>query len=192
MYTKQASRLRFKFMRDQLSDTQYHQLNASLLRNFQSLPMDGIAYLHTFLPILEKREPNTFLLIDYIKVNYPNTKIVVPKSDLQKNIMTHYVLGEQALMKNKWGIVEPGGSTNQVAVGLIDAVLLPLLSFDMEGNRVGYGKGYYDRFLSECRPDIRKIGLSLFDPVDKIIDCEAHDIPLDSCVTPEKIWVFSK
>lgn len=192
MYTKEASRLRFKFMRDQLSDTQYHQLNANLLRNFQSLPMDGIAYLHTFLPILEKREPNTFLLIDYIKANYPNTKIVVPKSDLQKNIMTHYVLGEQALMKNKWGIVEPEGSTNQVAVGLIDAVLLPLLSFDMEGNRVGYGKGYYDRFLSECRPDIRKIGLSLFDPVDKIIDREAHDIPLDSCVTPEKIWVFSK
>lgn len=179
-------------MRDQLSDTLYHRFNVKLLKQFKSLSLEGIAYFHTFLPVLAKKEPNTLLLIEYLKKNYPSIKIVVPKSDLQTNAMTHYVLGEQELVTNKWGIAEPQGSAHQVAVELIDMVLLPLLTFDLEGNRVGYGKGYYDRFLSTCRPDVRKIGLSLFDPVDKIIDSEAHDIPLDVCITPTKVWFFSQ
>lgn len=179
-------------MRDQLSNEGYNQLNVTLLKNFDTLSLEGVSYLHTFLPILSKREPNTFLIIEALKAKYPTIKIVVPKSDLTSNRMTHYVLGKQELITNKWGIIEPEGTGERISESLIDAVLLPLLGFDLEGNRVGYGKGYYDRFLSECRPNIRKIGLSLFDPVDKIIDSEPHDIPLDICVTPEKVWMFSK
>lgn len=190
MYTKQASRLRFKFLRDQLTDTTYEALNASLLMHFASLSFSNVTYLHTFLPIFSKKEPNTFLLIEYMRTHWPDVKIVVPKSDLTTNLMTHHVLGEQALVRNKWDIMEPAGGGQEVSVEVIDVVLLPLLSFDMEGNRVGYGKGYYDRFLSACRPKVRKIGLSLFDPVDKIIDSEPHDIPLDACVTPQKVWMF--
>jgi 5-formyltetrahydrofolate cyclo-ligase len=55
---------------------------------------------------------------------------------------------------------------------------------------VGYGKGFYDKFLNECRKDLVKIGLSLFNPVDKISDIQKHDIPMDYCITPEKIYAF--
>ena len=72
----------------------------------------------------------------------------------------------------------------------IDLVLVPLLAFDKRGHRVGYGKGYYDRLLSQVRHDCRKIGLSLFQPVDVIDDIAASDIELDECVTPEGVVAF--
>lgn len=192
MFTKQECRVRFKFMRDQLTEVEYARLNLQLLENFKqlSLILTDVRYLHTYLPIVKNKEPNTLLIIEYLKVNWPHIGIVVPKSDLTNNIMTHHLLdSEQELISNKWGINEPAAG-KLIKEQLIDMVLLPLLAFDMGGTRVGYGKGYYDRFLVNCKPDVRKIGLSLFDPVDKIIDGESHDIPLDFCITPNKTWDF--
>ena len=69
---------------------------------------------------------------------------------------------------------------------------MPLLCFDAAGHRVGYGKGFYDKFLSKCRPDCTKIGLSYFPPVEAIAATGGHDIMLDICVTPEKTYQFDK
>ncbi|MDB5241886.1 MAG: 5-formyltetrahydrofolate cyclo-ligase, partial [Spirosoma sp.] len=52
--------------------------------------------------------------------------------------------------------------------------------------------GYYDRFLAQCRPDCQKIGLSLFNPIDLIIDAEPTDIRLNACITPEQTYRFTK
>ena len=73
----------------------------------------------------------------------------------------------------------------------IDLVLVPLLAFDQEGYRVGYGKGYYDKFLSQCREDVIKIGLSFFEPVDAISDINQFDMSLNYCVTPQQVYDFS-
>jgi 5-formyltetrahydrofolate cyclo-ligase len=70
-------------------------------------------------------------------------------------------------------------------------VIVPLLCFDRRGHRVGYGKGFYDRYLQKCRPDCIKAGLSFFDPVDLIDDTYADDIPLDICVTPSETFRFN-
>lgn len=192
MFTKQECRVRFKFMRDQLTAVEYARLNLLLLENFKqlSLLLAHVRYLHTYLPIVKNKEPNSLLIIDYLKTEWPEINLVVPKSDLTSNLMTHHLLDSgQELISNKWGIDEPivGESIKEQ---LIDMVLLPLLAFDMEGARVGYGKGYYDKFLANCKPGVQKIGLSLFDPVDKIIDVESHDVPLDICITPNKTWTF--
>jgi 5-formyltetrahydrofolate cyclo-ligase len=69
-------------------------------------------------------------------------------------------------------------------------VLIPLLAFDQTGQRVGYGKGYYDRFLANCRPDCIKTGLSFFPAEDKITDTNTFDIAMDFCITPDKIYEF--
>ena len=69
-------------------------------------------------------------------------------------------------------------------------VLVPLLAFDSKGYRVGYGKGFYDRFLKQCRNDCVKIGLSYFEPIDAINDAGEFDVPLDFCITPQKAYVF--
>jgi 5-formyltetrahydrofolate cyclo-ligase len=88
-----------------------------------------------------------------------------------------------------WGIPEPVGGT-VVQPTDFDIVLIPLLAFDKYGHRVGYGKGFYDRYLLNCRPDCLKIGISLFDPVDLIEDAESHDIPLDIAICPAKMYDF--
>lgn len=71
---------------------------------------------------------------------------------------------------------------------MIDIVFIPLLIFDKEYNRVGYGYGFYDKFLINCRVDVIKIGLSLLEPISRIIDINMDDIPLDIVVTPNKIY----
>lgn len=88
-----------------------------------------------------------------------------------------------------WGIPEPAGGT-VVKPTDFDIILLPLLAFDLQGNRVGYGKGFYDRYLALCRPDCLKIGISLFDPVELIEEVESHDIPLDIAICPTKLYDF--
>jgi 5-formyltetrahydrofolate cyclo-ligase len=91
------------------------------------------------------------------------------------------------LVKNAWEIREP--TENQlIETEKIDVVLVPLLCFDRQGFRVGYGKGFYDRFLKNCRADCLKIGLSYFAPVEEIIDTRTFDVNLDFCVTPKKIF----
>ena len=73
---------------------------------------------------------------------------------------------------------------------LLDVVFVPLLIFDLQGQRVGYGKGYYDRFLGQCKKEVIKIGLSFFEPVATIEDLNPYDIPLDYGVTPNGTFTF--
>ncbi|HSK11967.1 MAG TPA: 5-formyltetrahydrofolate cyclo-ligase, partial [Phnomibacter sp.] len=72
----------------------------------------------------------------------------------------------------------------------IDVILVPLLAFDEQGHRLGYGKGFYDRFLKDCRPDALKIGLSWFEAETALPEIGAHDVPLNYCVTPHRLYVF--
>ena len=75
---------------------------------------------------------------------------------------------------------------------LVDVVFIPLLAYDIKGNRVGYGKGFYDRFLTKCKNDLLKVGLSFFPPENQIIKTNNNDIAIDICVTPNKIFKFKK
>nr|MCU0396414.1 5-formyltetrahydrofolate cyclo-ligase [Chitinophagaceae bacterium] len=94
----------------------------------------------------------------------------------------------------EWGLssfgVEEPLTGKPVDPGMIDLVFVPLLAFDKKGYRVGYGKGYYDRFLKRCRPDVMTLGLSLFPPVEAIGDLHTNDVPLKYCITPHKIYAF--
>ena len=91
------------------------------------------------------------------------------------------------LVKNRWHILEPTTS-ELVEIEKLDAVLAPLLCFDRKGFRVGYGKGFYDKFLNECRKDCLKIGLSFFPPVAQISDAQSFDVKLDFCITPQEVF----
>ncbi|MDP2160837.1 MAG: 5-formyltetrahydrofolate cyclo-ligase, partial [Flavobacterium sp.] len=93
------------------------------------------------------------------------------------------------IIKNDYGIPEPVDGL-EVPVAKIDVVFVPLLAYDKNGHRVGYGKGFYDRFLSECKPTTIKIGLSFFEPEDLIEDVFESDIQLNYCITPQTIYIF--
>ena len=149
--------------------------------------------VHVFLPISKHNEVDTFSILNYFKLEHPELIVVVPRTNF-KDLSIQNILYDHEytiLGRNKHDIPEPiHGKT--ITPVQIDVVFVPLLAFDVKGNRAGYGKGFYDRFLSECRPDVQKIGLSFFDPIEGIIDVNEFDIPLDLCITPGKTWIFSQ
>ena len=158
---------------------------------FRSIPVHAYATIHTFLPIKRNNEIDTYLIINTLQKHFV-TDIVIPRSH-EDGTMSHYLLTKDTVLEeNYWGISEPSsvGSLHSSVLN-IDLVLIPLLCFDKKGYRVGYGKGYYDRFLAECPPNILKIGLSVFEPINEIIDVTEFDIKMDYCITPNKIWSFS-
>ncbi len=116
--------------------------------------------------------------------------IVLSKSDFETMLMTHYLLTDNTVIKkNAYNIPEPVDGI-EITNNKIEVVFVPLLAFDKKGNRVGYGKGFYDRFLNDCKPDTIKVGLSFFEAEDSIDDVFKNDIKLDYCVTPERVYKF--
>ncbi len=155
---------------------------------FRSIAVHSYSTIHSFLPIKHNNEINTWLIINTLQNDF-STNIVIPKSH-EDGTMSHYLLTKDTVFEeNKWKIPEPI-SNSQFPISNIDLVLIPLLCFDKKGYRVGYGKGYYDKFLADCRPDVLKIGLSIFEPIEHIEDIDSFDIKLNYCITPNRIWSF--
>jgi 5-formyltetrahydrofolate cyclo-ligase len=147
--------------------------------------------LHLYLPIIGKKEIDTFIIFNELIRNFSNVRVALSKSDFTDYSMQFFEYTKEAkLIENAYGIPEPDGG-NLIKPNQLDLVLVPLLLLDESGNRIGYGKGFYDRFLANCRPDCKKIGLSFEEPVPEIIP-DVSDIPLDFCVTPEKVYDFRK
>jgi 5-formyltetrahydrofolate cyclo-ligase len=123
-------------------------------------------------------------------MNYPHIRIAVSVSNLVDCTLDHFWLKpETKLQENKWGIPEPV-QAEAIGVGEIDMVLVPLLAFDRQGHRVGYGKGFYDRFLASCRPATIKVGLSLETSMHQVADVHAGDVVLDYVITPAEVIKF--
>lgn len=157
---------------------------------FQNFDLSRARFLHCFLPIEKFGEIDTNLIFQRVWRDFPQIQSLVPRVNFQTFEMENLTLtAETALVENAWHIREPGGD-ELAETAKIDLVLAPLLCFDRKGFRVGYGKGFYDRFLKNCRADCLKIGLSFFAAVPEIADASEQDVKLDFCVTPEKVWSF--
>jgi len=143
---------------------------------------------HLFLSITQKNEVVTNPLLTLLQGR--DKSIVVPKI-LPEGNLEHILLQDATKIKlNAWGVPEPLSGI-LIPPEKIEVVFVPLLVFDTQGNRVGYGKGFYDRFLAACSPQVIKVGLSFFEPVERIADVDAFDIPLTACVTPLRSYLFS-
>lgn len=189
--TKQALRKIYLEKRLSLSSQDYTSLNRHLCENFfSSIDLSSTKVLHTFLPIEKSKEPDTWLIIDRMLSEYSHIRISIPRikgnaGDLE-NV---FFEGPGQLEKNKWGIPQPHQGIH-TRINEIDMVLVPMLIFDKQGHRVGFGKGYYDRFLSACRTDCRRIGISLFEPVERIDDVNELDVRMHYCLTPSAHFRF--
>ncbi len=135
-----------------------------------------------------QNEINTEFLLQILAGR--DKEVVISQSDFETRKMTHFLLTDNTkIKKNDYGILEPVDGL-EVPTTKIDVVFVPLLAYDKTGHRVGYGKGFYDIFLKECKPDVIKVGLSYFDPEDSIADIAENDIRLNFCVTPDGIFEF--
>ena len=188
--TKQELRKIYLGKRQALSEESFNAMNARLADNFfANVKLSAIHTLHTFLPIEKNREVNTWLIIDRLKKEFPDVRISVPRMNNQTAELEHYYLDDRCQLElNTWEIPEPVKGV-PTPVEKIDAVLVPLLAFDRQGHRLGYGRGFYDRFLATCRPDCTKIGLSFFDMEERIEGIDDKDISLDMIITPESVFV---
>ena len=192
---KSEIREQSKIKRQVLSIEQVEEKSLFLLENlWTSSLLDNIEILHLFLPIKKFKEPNTWLLIEKIWQERPDIRLVVPKTDTKTSTLKHYFLEKHTpLQENAWGISEPDENRAAIcSLEEIEMVLVPLLAFDKQGYRVGYGKGFYDRFLAQC-PQALKVGFSLEEALERdISDIDDYDIALDYCITPTAIISFAK
>lgn len=179
---KNELRQKYKALRNQLSTEEIEDKSLAIANRLLSLDIWEKTYFHLFLTIEEQKEVDTEFILQILAGK--DKEIVVSKSDFETHEMTHYLLTDNTkFKKNEYNIFEPVDGL-EVPVSKIDVVFVPLLAIDKNGNRVGYGKGFYDNFLAKCREDVIKIGLSFFEPEEIIDDVFKTDIRLDYCVTP--------
>lgn len=147
-----------------------------------------LSHFHIFLPIERLREVNTHYIMEYLFSEGKN--IYASRINRETDEMETILLEPSMSFKlDDFGIPIPQSS--QIADDeLLQVVFVPLLAVDLKGNRIGYGKGYYDRFLAKIDSDVLKIGLSFFEPVKEIPE-EDFDIKCDYCITPNNIINFS-
>jgi len=186
--TKKELRKKYKELRNDLSFDAIEDLSLQIANQALKLPIWNFENYHIFLSIHEHKEVQTDYLLHIL--NGKDKNVIVSKSDFETRTMNHVLLTDNvAIKKNEWNIPEPQNGFS-VTDNQIDVVFVPLLAYDVLGNRVGYGKGFYDLFLSKCKPDVVKIGLSFFDAEEIIEDVFLEDVRLDYCITPDTIVKF--
>ncbi|WP_338646901.1 5-formyltetrahydrofolate cyclo-ligase [Flavobacterium sp. KS-LB2] len=185
---KTELRQKYKAFRNSLSKNEVEEMSLAIANKILILPIWENSYFHIFLPITEHKEVNTEFILHLLSGK--DKEIIVSKADFETRNMTHFLLTDNTkIKKNNYNIPEPVDGI-EVPSPKIDVVFVPLLAYDKKGHRVGYGKGFYDKFLSQCKPDVIKIGLSFFEPEEIIADIFEGDVQLDYCVTPNEVHSF--
>ncbi|WP_299243698.1 5-formyltetrahydrofolate cyclo-ligase [uncultured Aquimarina sp.] len=186
---KKELRNKYKEMRSRFSEEEIDDLSMDIANNLLKISIWEQSFYHIFLSIQNKKEINTEFMLHILQGKDKN--IVVSKSNFGDNTLEHILLTDGTILKlNSWGIPEPTDGI-PIPESKIEVVFVPLLAFDQKGNRVGYGKGFYDKFLSKCNPKTIKIGFSFFPPEKDIKGVLPTDIRLDYCVTPLNVYTFN-
>lgn len=173
-----------------LTDMEMEKLDDLMLIQFQSVDLPFIHSLLSYWPIVENKEPDTHLVTEFLKFRNPEMLTAYPVSDFGSMTMTAILTDvDTPFTRTNLNIHEP--SQGEVCPPeQLDLVFVPLLAFDPDGYRVGYGKGFYDKYLANCREDCIKLGFSYFEALDKVIDHNEFDVPLDLCITPHTVYAF--
>lgn len=189
---KSELRRLYQGKRDALSAEERQRRSIALSdRFFTQLEFSDIHVLHCYLPLGRKHEIDTWQIIDRLSRQLPKIQLVVPRINSLNDIDSIPFEGRDALQPNDLGILEPVAG-QPVDPAAIDLVIVPLIIFDKRGHRVGYGKGFYDRFLSRCKSTCLRVGLSYFEHADSIDDANDHDIPLTHGITPDQFYNFKQ
>lgn len=189
-FTKEQARRWARQQRHRLDEISYKRLNEALFLRLVSLfCWDRLHSLHTFLPIIERREPDTWQLVHWLWQHHPQLQIWVPRVHGQQLEHSQLLPGIE-LQNSQWGVPEPALGAKPILATPPDLVLVPLLACDKQGNRVGYGKGFYDRFLAQLPHTTLRLGLSFWAPLPAFHDIEEHDEPLHLLATPAGVYDF--
>ncbi|MGC4040810.1 MAG: 5-formyltetrahydrofolate cyclo-ligase [Flavobacterium sp.] len=185
---KKELRAHYKALRRQLTIDEIEDKSLAIANRILQLDIWEKTYFHLFLTIEDQNEVETEFVLQVLAGK--DKEIVVSRSNFDTMQMTHFLLTDNTkFQKNHYGIYEPVDGI-EVPATKLDVVFVPLLAFDRQGHRVGYGKGFYDVFLSQCREDVIKVGLSFFEAEEAIEGIFDSDVRLDYCVTPTASYTF--
>ena len=180
---KQELRALYKQKRNNLTEIQIKGLQENIYQQIYNLDLSTVKNVHLFLSMPKFKEIDTTPLVTYFRNK--NKRIVVSKCNFKDNTLSHFYLEEDTVLSlNKFGVLEPVAA-ELVEENKLDLIFIPMLISDDKKFRVGYGKGFYDRFLSNCRKDAKFIGLNFFPPIKAIEDKNEFDIPLHQVIYPK-------
>ncbi len=187
--TKKELRKLYLPLRKKIPQDIYHKMNKNIHKLFFEhfvLSVETKLKVHTYLSNNDINEIDTWGIIKDLEKK--TTEIYVPKiNEHFTNNMNNCLLSQHSTFKkNKWNIYEPN-NCNILNPSKLNLIIIPCIVCDLRGYRVGYGKGYYDRFLSKVSKKTIKVTLSAFALVEPIEDIKVFDIPMDYCITPDKI-----
>ena len=190
--TKAYLRKKYIARRQSLDEENYQQKSQQIEKHFfQQFNLAHYSHVHIYLAMAERREVATRGIIQTLFSQYPEVVVAAPQLVGQPTrIASRIITPESTLKAHPWGIQEPAEGKS-IAATSFDMVILPVIAFDVQGYRVGYGKGHYDRFLAQCRPDVTKVGLCFETPVSTITDLHAYDVPMDYCITPSQVFSWT-
>ena len=180
---KQELRALYKQKRKDLTKIQIKGLQENIYQQIYNLDLSAVKNVHLFLSMPKFKEIDTAPLITWFRNK--NKRIVVSKCNFKDNTLSHFYLEENTVLSlNKFGVLEPVAA-ELVEENKLDLIFIPMLISDDKKFRVGYGKGFYDRFLLNCRKDVKFIGLNFFPPITAIEDKNEFDIPLHQVIYPK-------
>jgi len=182
--------LRKKYIqkRKALSTDEAFLLSERIFKNFiEYFKPSQSQKIHIFIPIEKFREVNTQIFVSYFLSR--KSRVFVPKI-VDTRLISVEIFADSKFELNNWGISEPVSDEDSGILDF-DFVITPLLYCDRQGNRVGYGKGFYDGFFEKVSEEVKKIGVNYFNPEENIDDVWENDIPLDYLVTPDAVLSFS-
>lgn len=180
--SKSELRTYFKNIRNNINDIDRANKSNLIRSNFLSEFSEGKVY---FIYKSYLSEADTEGIIkELFKMN---KTVLIPKCDIKTETMTAVKISEKNSFRlNQYGILE--SDTGDFFEKKIDIVVLPGLGFDKKGNRIGYGKGYYDKFLNSLNYKPLTVGLCYSQQIIESIDiCNNDDVKLDYIVTDQEI-----
>lgn len=153
------------------------------------LSTDAYKNANTIMAYIDFRnEVNTEKLIK--KAIEDGKKIVIPISivETRQLVLSELIDYDNELESGAYGILEPKKEfIRETDPKSVDLVLIPGVAFDRRGFRIGYGAGYYDRFLERVRPDVSKIALAFDLQMVPFAYEDSHDVPVDMVITESEI-----
>jgi 5-formyltetrahydrofolate cyclo-ligase len=189
MNNDERQRLRKQILgaRDLMSASERHEKSGSAIQNFWSLPQ--MKHWSTlFIYVNFRSELETLELIQLCLSQ--EKRVVVPLVDASAVSMIPLQIQdpEKDLVPGYYGIPEPDPQKSRpVAAREIDAAIIPGSVFDINGGRLGYGGGYYDRFLVNDAPQAKRVGFAFEMQVVENVPVQPHDQPLDILITEKRI-----
>jgi 5-formyltetrahydrofolate cyclo-ligase len=181
---EQKSRIRqvLREKKDSMDPKDRLEKSRTICRNLMALISAGETVM---VYTSKEKEVNTVPLITtLLRRGNPVVVPIIVKEDV--SLRLSYLRDLSLLVPSTFGVPEPIGSEIPVASGDVDTLILPMLGFDRQGRRIGYGAGYYDRFLAK-NPDLRKIGIAFACQEMETLPVDENDVLMDCIITDEGI-----